>query len=183
MKEIRKSFKILWYPFTKSKKKSYRINIFRKDGTFEKKYVNNGKVYAKGKYQLYNIDDLNMIIFTGKKQIHGKWEDYAASGVTKFTKKFHKYHIVSVPYTHTSGVVRKIDDSEYKRLLKLSNKSRVKRHKSRINHHKSRAKHRKSRKSRRKHYSKRLTSRHPHRPKRSKHSKRSKRSKCSKCSK
>ena len=61
MKEIRKSFKILWYPFTKSKKKSYRINIFRKDGTFEKKYVNNGKVYAKGKYQLYNIDDLYQI--------------------------------------------------------------------------------------------------------------------------
>ena len=54
MKEIKKSFKTLWFPFVKGKKKTYRIDVFKKNGTFEKMYLS-GKVYAKGDYKLYKL--------------------------------------------------------------------------------------------------------------------------------
>jgi len=106
MKEIRKSFEIIWYPSTKSKHKSYRINKFNKDGTFTKQYVSNGKIFAKGTYKLHKFNDYNLIVLTGKTLKHGKWTHYTATAITKFTDKFKKFNAITVPGIHSSGYVK-----------------------------------------------------------------------------
>ena len=106
MKQIKKSFEVIWYPSTKSKHKSYRINKFNKDGTFTKQYVNNGKIFSKGTYKLYKFNDYNLIVLTGKSLKSGKWEDYAASAITKFTDKFKRYTAVTMPNIHSTGYVK-----------------------------------------------------------------------------
>lgn len=123
MKAIKKSFKVIWYPLTKHKKKSYRINVFKKDGTFKKMYLN-GKVYAKGKYTLYKIEDMNFVTFVGKKKIHNRWKDFVESAVVKFTSQYQKYNIVSIPSSHSSGMVRIIDNNEYNRYIHSRGSSR-----------------------------------------------------------
>ena len=63
MKLIEKSFKVLWH--NKSSEKLY-IDVFNKDGTFIKHDLN-GKIFAKGTFKLYNLNDRsfkNFITFT-----------------------------------------------------------------------------------------------------------------------
>jgi hypothetical protein len=145
MKEIKKSFKTLWFPFVKGKKKTYRIDVFKKDGSFEKMYLS-GKVYAKGKYKLYKVNDMHLITFVGKKYKDGKWQSYGASAVVELTSSYKKYNLVGIPYAATSGMVKLLTTAEYKDILKRkSHKSRARKSRAR----KSRArKSRKSRKSR-----------------------------------
>jgi hypothetical protein len=141
MKEIKKSFKTLWFPFVKGKKKTYRIDVFKKDGSFEKMYLS-GKVYAKGKYKLYKVNDMHLITFVGKKYKDGKWQSYGASAVVELTSSYKKYNLVGIPYAATSGMVKLLTTAEYKDILKRKSRAR-KRSKSR-----ARKSHRRSRKSR-----------------------------------
>jgi hypothetical protein len=106
MKEIKKSFEVIWYPSTKSKHKSYRINKFNKDGTFTKQYVDSGNIFSKGTYKMYKYKDYNLVIFTGKYLKNGKWEDYAESAITKFTDKFKRYNSVKMQNIHSTGYVK-----------------------------------------------------------------------------
>lgn len=146
MKEIKKSFKTLWFPFVKGKKKTYRIDVFKKDGSFEKMYLS-GKVYAKGKYKLYKVNDMHLITFVGKKYKDGKWQSYGASAVVELTSSYKKYNLVGIPYAATSGMVKLLTTAEYKDILKRkSRKSRARKsRKSRKSRARKRSRSRKSR--------------------------------------
>ncbi len=123
MKEIKKSFKTLWFPFVKGKKKTYRIDVFKKNGTFEKMYLS-GKVYAKGDYKLYKLNDSHLVTFMGKKYKDGKWTKFAESAIIQLSPTYQKYNRISVPHSSGSGMGKVITTSEYKDIMKRKSHSR-----------------------------------------------------------
>ena len=117
MKLIEKSFKVLWH--NKSSDKLY-VDVFNKDGTFIKHDLN-GKVFAKGKYKLYNLNNKsfkNFITFTGKIKKNGKFVDYIASFKTNYTTKFRKYIGISNQNNdYNEGMLKVISSNEYKSII------------------------------------------------------------------